>query len=137
MGYKFLDHTGDIGMIVWADDLKTLYAQAATALFDIITDIDRVEQTEERQITVDGAGNEELLVAWLNELLYLHEVERLLFHDFTIATLGEKFLRGTVRGEAFRDDYHIIKTTIKAATYHQLQVRNENGRWWAKVILDL
>jgi len=137
MGYKFLDHTGDIGIIVWADDLKALYSQAAMALFDIITDTDRVEPREERKVTVEGTDNGEMLVAWLNELLYLHEVERLLFHDFTITKIDKKSLRGIVRGETFRDDYHIIKTTIKAVTYHQLEVRNENDRWWAKVILDL
>lgn len=137
MGYKLLDHTGDIGIIVWADDLKELYRQAALALFDIITDTAGVEQRLERQVSVDGMDDGELLVAWLNELLYLHEVERLLFHDFTITELGKGSLRGIVRGEALRDDYHVIKTTVKAVTYHQLEVRNENGRWWAKVILDI
>jgi len=137
MGYKLLDHTGDIGITVWADNLKDLYSQAATALFDIITERDRVKGLEQRDVRVEGRDNEELLVAWLNELLYLHEVERLLFHDFTITDIGGGTLKGVVRGEVLQEDYHIIHTTVKAATFHQLQVKNENGRWSARVILDI
>jgi SHS2 domain-containing protein len=87
MGYDLFDHTGDVGVRVWADDLKGLFCEAAKALFDIITDLEQVEMNLERIVAVEGMGREELLVAWLNELLYLHDVEGLLFLDFSISTI--------------------------------------------------
>lgn len=137
MGYELIDHTGDLGLKIRSADLKSLFCEAATALFDVISDLDLIEVREEREISVVGMDNEELLVAWLNELLYLHEVERLLFRDFKIIEIGEGKLKGTAGGEVLREEYHIIKTAIKAVTYHQLEVRKENGGWSGRIIFDI
>ena len=137
MRYEFLDHTGDLGIRVWADDVKGLFREAALALFDIITDIERVEVQLERKTDVAGTGREELMVAWLNGLLYLHEVERLLFCDFVVTEVDEGRLKGVARGEKFREGSHVIKTSIKAVTYHQLEIQEREGCWQTQVIFDV
>jgi SHS2 domain-containing protein len=137
MGYEFLDHTGDIGIRVWANGVKELFQEAALALFDIITDLDRVEAHLDREVVVQGSGQEELMVAWLSELLYLHEVEELLFCDFVIFELDEKKVKGWARGEKFHAGRHYIKTAIKAVTYHQLEIKEQDGRWHAQIIFDI
>ena len=88
MGYELLDHTADMGIRVWADDVKGLFQEAARALFDIITDLEKVEARLDREVAVQGSGQEELMVAWLSELLYLHEVEELLFCDFALSEVN-------------------------------------------------
>ncbi|MBW2040230.1 MAG: archease [Deltaproteobacteria bacterium] len=137
MGYDLLDHTGDLGIRIWADDLGGLFCEAAWALFDIITDLEQVEVHLERETDVEGVGRDELMVAWLNELLYLHEVEGLLFRDFAVTELDEGRLKGVARGESFQEGHHVIKTCIKAVTYHQLEIKEDNGRWQAQVIFDI
>lgn len=137
MGYELVDHTADVGIRVWADDIQGLFEEAARALFDIITDLAKVEAHQQREIAVQGAGLEELLVAWLNELLYVHEVEGLLFRDFCVAEIDKDTLKGVAKGEVFDKGRHVIKTEVKAVTYHQLEVYEQDGRWQAQVIFDI
>jgi SHS2 domain-containing protein len=137
MGYELFDHTGDIGIKVWADNLKGLFQEAARALFDIITDRKKVVARLKREVAVQGSGKEELMVAWLNELLYLHEVEGLLFCDFALSQIEKQSLQGVARGEKFQEGHHLIKTAIKAVTYHQLEIEKHKGRWQARIIFDI
>ena len=137
MGYEFLDHTGDLGIKVWAADIKGLFQEAARALFDIITDLEKIQVRENRKVTVEASALDELLVAWLGELLYLYEVEGLLFCDFALTEIDERSVKGVAMGEAFHEGRHIIKTSIKAVTYHQLEVQEHDGRWQAQVIFDI
>ncbi len=137
MGYRLLEHTGDIGITVWAGSLKGLFQEAARALFDIITDRKKVAARLKREVSVLGSGKEELMVAWLNELLYLHEVEELLFRDFTLSKIEQGSLKGVARGEKFQENHHLIKTAVKAVTYHQLEIKQLDGRWQARIIFDI
>jgi SHS2 domain-containing protein len=135
--FEILDHTADIGLIIYGEDLKTLFENAGEAFFHLITDIRRVKGRVERRISIKGESVERLMVDWLSELLYLHEVEHLLFKGFKVDAVGEGGLKARVKGEPFQEGVHVIKTGVKAVTHHQIQVQKENGRWRAQVILDL
>jgi SHS2 domain-containing protein len=137
IGYELLDHTGDLGIRVWATDIKGLFREAARALFDIITDLKKVQVREKRKVTVEAFALDELLVAWLSELLYLYEVEGLLLYDFALTEINERSAKGVAMGEKFHEGRHIIKTSIKAVTYHQLEVQERDGLWQAQVIFDI
>jgi SHS2 domain-containing protein len=135
--FEILDHTADIGLIVYGEDLKTLFENAGEAFFHLITDLRGVRQKEERQVELKGESLERLMVDWLSELLYLHDVESLLFKKFKVEVIGEEGLRAKAKGEPFREGVHVIKTGVKAVTHHQIQVKRENGGWRAQIILDL
>jgi SHS2 domain-containing protein len=137
IGYEVLDHTGDIRIRVWADDVKGLFEEAARALFDIITDRKKIVARLKREVAVQGSGREDLMVAWLNELLYLHEVESLLFCDFALSEIKGGGVKGVAMGERFQQGRHLIKTGVKAATYHLLEVKETDGRWQARIIFDI
>lgn len=137
MGYELLDHTGDLGVRVWAEDVKGIFYEAARALFAIITDLETVMVRVKRKIRVEASTVDELLVAWLSELLYIYEVEGLLFCDFTLTEMDEKRVTGVATGEEFDEGRHPIKTSIKAVTYHQLEIKEKDGRWQAQVIFDI
>ena len=135
--FEILDHTADIGLIVYGEDLKTLFENAGEAFFRLITDLKGVRQKEERKIELKGESLERLMVDWLSELLYLHDVESLLFKKFKVEVVGEEGLRARVKGEPFHEGAHVIKTGVKAVTHHQIQVKREDGGWRAQIILDL
>jgi SHS2 domain-containing protein len=69
--------------------------------------------------------------------IIVHDVENLLFKGFKVDSVGEDGLKATVKGEPFQEGVHVIKTGVKAVTYHQIEVRQKNGLWRAQVILDL
>lgn len=135
--YEILDHTADIGLIVYGDDLKSLFENAGEAFFHLITDLRRLRSRIERKINIKAETLERLMVDWLSELLYLHEVENLLFKEFKIKSIGEDGLEAVIRGESFQEGIHVIKTEVKAVTYHQIEVKQKEGQWRAQIILDL
>jgi SHS2 domain-containing protein len=135
--FEILDHTADIGITVYGEDLKSLFENAGEAFFHLITDLKKVRLRTERQIEIGGERLERLMVDWLSELLYLHDVENLLFKRFIVESVGEKGLKAKVKGEFFQDGVHVIKTGVKAVTYHQIEVRQEEGGWRARIIFDL
>ena len=135
--FEILDHTADIGIIVYGEDLKSLFQNAGEAFFHLITDLKKVRLRTERKIEIGGESLERLMVDWLSELLYLHEVENLLFKRFNVESVGEEGLRAKVKGEVFQQEVHVIKTGVKAVTYHQIEVRQEKEGWRARIIFDL
>jgi len=135
--FEVLDHTADIGLIVYGEDLKTLFENAGEGFFHLVTDLKKVRCRTKRKIEIGKERLDRLMVDWLNELLYLHDVEHLLFKEFNVESVGEDGLKAIVRGEEFQEGVHVIKTGVKAVTYHQIQVRKEDGNWRAQIIIDL
>jgi SHS2 domain-containing protein len=135
--FEVLDHTADIGLIVYGEDLKSLFENAGKAFFHLITDLKKVRLRTEKRIEIRKESLERLMVDWLTELLYLHEVENLLFKEFKVESVGEEGLKARVKGEAFQEGVHVIKTGVKAVTYHQIEVRKRKEGWRAQIIFDL
>jgi SHS2 domain-containing protein len=135
--FKILDHTGDIGIIVYGRDLNELFFNAGRAFFSLLTDLKRIRTTLERSIVLQSENLEELMVAWLGELLYLFDAQELLFRKFHVQKVSRYGLRATARGELFQPKRHVLKREIKAVTYHQVKVENKDGKWQGRIIFDL
>ncbi len=67
--FKVLDHDADIRLEVYGTSMEELYRNAATAIFSLITNPANVSPALEKKITVSGNG--ELLINFLNELLFI------------------------------------------------------------------
>jgi len=102
-----------------------------------MTDLETVRLRVERRVVLRGESLERLMVDWLGELLYLHDVENLLFRRFSIEFVGEDGLKGVAKGEPFQEGIHEIKREVKAITYHQLRIERQGEGWRAQVIFDL
>ena len=135
--FEFFDHTGDLGIRAFGNTLSDLFCHAAEALFCVITDPKTLRPADSRNISIGAESLEELMISWLNEFIYLFDTHRLLFCDFDFLLLNEQALQATARGEPYDERRHPIKTTVKSATYHQLRIRQQEGRWEVQVILDL
>ncbi len=135
--FEIFNHTADIGVIVYGENLKALFENAGEAFFRLITDVRRVRYRVEKRIDIGGESLDRLMVDWLSELLYLHDAENLLFRGFKVESVGEDGLKAVVKGEPFQEGVHVIKTEVKAVTYHRIGVGQENGRWRAQIIFDL
>jgi SHS2 domain-containing protein len=135
--YETLDHTADIAVRVRSDTLPQLFENAAYALFDTLVELDGVAEAQEELIRVDGADLAELMVTWLNELLFLWESQLLLFKRFEVTELTDTRLTARAWGELFDEAHHTLLTEIKAATYHQLRVEKVGTRWSAQLIFDI
>jgi len=135
--FEIIEHTADVGIAAYGDDIEEAFANAAYGLFSLITDIDSVGEDVRHDVEVTADNREELLVAWLSELIYLFEVEGVLFSRFDIAGLGEKKLKASCYGERIDPRRHDIKTGIKAATYHMLRVEQGEDGCRVQVLFDI
>jgi SHS2 domain-containing protein len=118
IGFEEVEHTADWAYRVWGETLEELFFHAPR-----IT----------RSIHLQGIDHESLLVAWLNELIHLHESESLGFDDIEILHLDEQTLQAQVTGAPTQQ----WLKEIKAATYHNLAIRSTELGFEATLVLDV
>lgn len=135
-GFEIFPTTADCGINVWSSEFQGLFRQSARALFSIITDISLVEAKDDFEITLESPSLDDLLISWLNELIYLSEVNNYVFSSFSIKHLTEIKLHAIVSGERIDFNKHTLKSEVKAATYHALEV-NHKKMYTASIIVDL
>ena len=141
--WQLVDHTGDTGILVRAPSLVALHEEAARALFEILLDPSTVRPETDFAIHVEGEDREDLLVRWLAELHFLHDARRLCFREFAVEQLEERRLQGRARGEAYDPARHVLRTALKAVTYHALLLSEDRSGpdgspcWTARVIFDV
>jgi SHS2 domain-containing protein len=133
--FEFIEHTADTGLIAYGETLAEAFANAAYGMFSIIADPDDVKEVESRRVTVSELDTEALLFAWLNDLIYLFDVETLIFKRFDIVEFGDEKLMAICYGEKYDPSRHHLKTEIKSATYHMLEVDRERNT--VRVIFDI
>ena len=135
--HRVLDHTADYMVEVSAPSLPELFVEAATALFETVTDVRTIRPRDEISLSVEAADQEELLVTWLTELLFLHESERWLFCRFDLRLVNDKRVEGKAWGERLDPDRHPIDREVKAITYHRMAFEREGDFIKTRIVFDL
>ena len=105
-------------------------------MFSLMTDLDGVEEREERRIRAQARDLEGLIVSWLTELLYSLDAEEMLFCRFEVATLSDTALEARAFGERIDRDRHQLHFGVKAVTRHMLEIAQEDG-YRATVLFDI
>jgi len=132
--YRLIPHTSDVGLFAYGKSLDEAYANAAYGMFAVMTDLRKVRETEERHISITEKDKESLLFEWLNRLLYLFDVEHLLFKRFEVALDGTH-LTATCYGEKFDPVRHKMTIGVKSATYYMMEVDEKRNR--VRVVFDI
>jgi len=125
--FEIIDHTADVGIIAYGANISQAFANAARALFSLVTELDDVDEVLHKDIELTAPDQESLLVEWLNELIYLFDAESIIFKRFDITQLNNTQLKSRIYGEKVDSSKHKLKTGVKAATYHMLKIDRDNG----------
>jgi len=141
--FEFFDVTADIGYWAYGKTLEESFENAALAMFNVITNTQKVAKGETKKITIESEDKVSLLYDFLEELLILQEVDLILFCDFQVAIKKEinndeevYKLSATVWGENIDYDIHERKSEVKAITFHMMEVLCDDI-CKVRVILDL
>lgn len=134
--YETFDHEADIGIRGCGDTMEEAFANAAIALYSVIVKIDAVDPRESRSLSVHAPDPELLLVEWLNALLAVSDIERMVFSRFDVKIDGTALI-GTAWGERLDKDRHEAHVEVKGATYHMLSVKQEHGVYVAQCVVDV
>jgi SHS2 domain-containing protein len=135
--YEQFSHTADIGVRVYGRTIKDLFDNAAFAMFDIIADLEGLKGDVEQDIELTAPDHEELLIAWLDELLYNFYTKGVIFYRFDIAELSSDTLKAKAFGRALSDNRNRLKTEIKAATYYNLKIRKLDDYYQVDIVFDV
>ncbi|NOR78408.1 MAG: archease [Methanophagales archaeon] len=134
---KYIEHPSDVGFEVYGDTLEELYANAAIAMYSLMTDVDEIEGAEEREIEINSEDLYSLMFDWLDELIFLFDSKSLVMRSFDIAIDESNFsIQGTCKGGKFDPSKHVSGIIIKAVTYNMMEVK-KNEVWKARVVLDV
>jgi SHS2 domain-containing protein len=136
-GYRSIPHTADAGFKLWGATLADIFVQGAYALTSLMTDRRHLQNREVMAVEVEAPDQEILLVDWLNYVLYLYDTKSFFAKDIDILEISGQQLKARLAGEELDPARHILKTGVKAATYHQLSIRRQDSGWEATVIFDL
>ena len=135
--YETFEHESDIGIRGCGNSLEQAFENAAVALYSVMVNVGKIAPAEKKVIAVSATDRELLLVEWLNALLALSDIERLVFSKFEVKIIEDTTLTGIAWGEPLDRVRHEAHVEVKGATYHMLSVREENGRYWAQCVVDV
>jgi SHS2 domain-containing protein len=136
-GFDYFDVAADVGVAAWGPTLEEAFRQTGIGVFALIAELNGVREQESRELLASGETREDLLVHWINECLYLHDIEGFLPNRIEFPIFGEGRLLCRLWGEPMNPERHKAGTLIKAATYHQLTVKETARGWEIRVILDV
>lgn len=143
MGYKkmkafeMIDHTADISIKVYGQNLKELFQNAAFGMFNILADLEGIKTSTELEIKVEALDKEELLIEWLDELLYDFYTKHIIFSKFDITELTDTKLTACVKGRFVGENRNRLKTEIKAVTRHNLHIEKKEDHYEVQIIFDV
>ncbi|MGE0821099.1 MAG: archease [Candidatus Binatia bacterium] len=132
-----IEHTADLGIEVEADTPTELFRCAGLALFSLMVHPAGVHAREMREVSVHADDWEDLLHEWLSWLLHSFLQDGFIAVAIEVIVINETTIHARLSGEKLDYMRHEFETEIKAVTYHQLSVRQEDGRWKARVIFDV
>jgi SHS2 domain-containing protein len=139
--YKFIDHTADIAFDVEADNLNELFIASAYAWRESISDDRSLTENNEKSIKLEEDSLEILLVAFLSELNYLFQSESWLMNSIhsvqIIKEINNWHLRAKILGSNFNRNQMKLKAEIKAITYHQMEIKEEHGKFSTRIVFDI
>lgn len=121
--YEYFDVTADIGFKAYGENINEAFENAGVAMFNVITDTSNVNPTKEISFEITSEDHVSLLYDYLEELLFHHEVDFMLFCEFHVEIDDDFHLKATAKGEDIDWDRHERKTEIKAITFHKMAVR--------------
>ena len=135
--YEVFEHTADIGLHAFGRTLPELFIHAAQGMESLMVAPEQIRPLTTREIAVEGHDEVSLLIAWLNELIFLFDTEYLLFREFEIDAITGTHLKGRASGEPYDAQRHDLSSAIKAVTWHEAAVELTDDGYKARIIFDI
>lgn len=137
--FVYLKHIADAEFIAYGETIDEAFDNAALATFKLMIDPKAVRLETSKDVELESDALDTLLYDWLSELLYIFEVDRLIFGKFNARVTeegGRYRLQAKAYGEPVTESMN-LHMHIKAVTYHDLRFEKRNNIYEAQVLLDI
>jgi SHS2 domain-containing protein len=129
--YRWVEHTSELELLIEDTSAEAVFTEALVALGDLLSEAPGGEAVT-HEIEVGAADLPALLAAWMDELVFLAEMDGFIPERVVKIELEEGRVSAVVGGER-----SVPQSLIKAVTYHRLEMGRANGDWRARVVLDV
>ncbi|MCK5023183.1 MAG: archease [Candidatus Aenigmarchaeota archaeon] len=136
MRFRFVeDLTSDVVFEAFGKNTNELFENAAFALFNVISQPEKVSSDIEKKVSVEGSDLKDLMFNWLQELIGLVDLENMFFSKFVVDEISETKLKAKCFGE--EADPAKGGTLVKAVTYYKFNIEKTDDGYKATVSLDI
>lgn len=137
--YEFLEHTADAKFRAYGKTLEEAFGNAALAMYSIMVDTEKVKPKIKKEIKVDGTDEKSLLYNFLEEFLFILDVENFLLNKIKKIKITKKKQKYYIKAEAYGDKAENYEThgDVKAVTYNEMEIKKEKKRCVVQVVLDI
>jgi SHS2 domain-containing protein len=136
-GYDYFEVEADVGVRAWGPTRTEAFARAALGVLALVIAPEGVDERETREVRAQAEGPETLLVSFINECLYVHEIEGFAVRRVDVDTLTEQLAHGVLHGEPIDLTRHSAGTVVKGATLHGVSVTENAGTHNVRLIVDV
>jgi protein archease len=136
-GWEHFDVEAEVGVRGWGPSRAAAVAQLTLGVFSLIAAPESVEVRDRREVRAQAEGPEALLVTWIDECLYVHEIEGFVVHEVEMTVCTDTLAHGYLHGEPVDPGRHRIGGVVKGATYHQTALTVQDGLHEARLIVDV
>lgn len=135
--YRITTHQNELAVRIAGNSQADLFANSGFALFDVLSDVNKIEAAERLSLEVEGSDRDDLMVNWIRELLYLYQRSGYLLKEFKINEVKDTLVKAEVAGEKIDPDRHEIKQEIAAVAFHKSRMQKTGNQWIAQVIFEV
>ncbi len=136
-GFRTFEHTGDLGLEVWARSAARLYGLAAEALMAQVVDARGATPELELSVSLTGDDPEDLLVHWLNTVLLESELARAVWTSADVRVLTATALEATLRGVRRDPRRQVFIREVKAVSHHDLELDLAGPVARCRIVVDV
>jgi SHS2 domain-containing protein len=138
-GFEFFEHPADAKFQAYGENLEGAFCNAAYALVSLMWNRENIQPKIEHPVAVEGKDLEQLLVGFLEEVLYLLDSHSFFLSsvvDLNIKNTGDRFiLRGQFWGDRFEQGWETFGE-VKAITYHEIMIQQDE-HVMVQVVVDV
>ena len=135
--YRLTPRQSEIAVRISGNSQADLFANSAFALFDVMTDVEKVDIKDRVPLEVEGADRDDVMVNWMRELLYLYQGSGYLLKEFHILEAKDTLVKAEVCGEKIDPDRHEINREILGIAYQQSRMQKTGDQWTAQLIFEI
>jgi len=136
-GHRTFDHTGDLGLEIWAPDPARLFALAAEVLMAVVADARGATPDVERVLQLTGDDPADLLVHWLNTVLLESELAKTVWTRAEVRFLAPTSIEATLRGSRLDPTRQEFLREVKAVSHHALELELGETACRCRLVLDI
>jgi protein archease len=136
-GWEHFEVEADVGVRGWGRTRADAFAQVTLGVCALLVSPEQLEPRERREVRAQAEAPESLLVTWIDECLYVHEIEGFVARSVEMTVCTDTLAHGVLHGEPVDPGRHRVGTVVKGATYHQVRVGIRDGVHEARIIVDV